>query len=76
MMKGLLTKDKGFMSTTPFGAGGYDVQYIIKVPKGSAGAYIENLSKFPNQREFILDKRSAFKVISKSKNVIELEMMI
>lgn len=53
-----------------------DFMIIIKVPKGSAGAYIENLSKFPNQREFILDKRSAFKVISKSKNVIELEMMI
>ncbi len=53
-----------------------DFMVIIKVPKGSCGAYIENISKFPNQREFILDKQSAFKVISKSESLIELEMLI
>lgn len=48
----------------------------INIPKGSNGAYIENLSSYPGQREFIIDKASMFKVISKSENFIELEMIL
>lgn len=49
---------------------------IINVPKGSKGAYIENISNFPNQREFLIDKNSAFRVISKSDDFIELEVVL
>lgn len=49
---------------------------IIRVPKGSNGAYIELLSKYPLQREFLIDKKSAFVIISKSKEITELELII
>ena len=48
----------------------------IKVPKRSRGAYIEHISSYPMQREFIIDKQSVFRVINKSNNFIELEMII
>lgn len=48
---------------------------VIKVHKGSECAYIENISNFPNQRELIINKQSAFKVMSKSEGLIELEMI-
>ena len=48
----------------------------INVPKGSTGAYIENISRKPEQREFIIDKDSLFRVVAKSTNFIELEMIL
>ena len=48
----------------------------IRVPQGGRGAYIENLSKYPNQREFLIDKNVPFRVISKTNDHIELEMII
>lgn len=48
----------------------------IRVPRGGRGAYIENLSKYPNQREFLIDKNVPFRVISKTNDHIELEMII
>jgi len=51
-------------------------EVIIRVPKGSNGAYIELLSKYPLQREFLIDKKSAFVIISKSKEITELELII
>lgn len=47
----------------------------IKVPKGAKGAYIEELSSFPSQREFLIDKKSVFKVTAKGNNFIELELI-
>lgn len=47
----------------------------IKVPKGAKGAYIEELSSFPSQREFLIDKKSVFKVTAKGNNSIELELI-
>ena len=49
---------------------------IIYVPKGSRGAYIEKVSKYPKQRELLLDKNTIFRVISKKENVIELQVIV
>lgn len=59
-VEGLLVKDKGFMSTTPFNTGGYDVQYIIKIPKGANAAYVDKISKYQGERELLLAKDSEF----------------
>ena len=48
---------------------------IIYVPKGSKAAYIESVSKFPTQREVLIDKGSIYRVISKKEDVIELEVI-
>ncbi|MBR6760921.1 MAG: hypothetical protein IKM30_02680 [Oscillospiraceae bacterium] len=39
------------------------------------GAYIESLSFFPKQREFLLDKNCAYRVVSSGEDFIELEVM-
>lgn len=49
---------------------------VIYIPKGSRGAYIEAISKYPKQRELLLDKGTIFRVISKKENVIELQVII
>lgn len=49
---------------------------LIYVPKGSKGAYIEELSKFPKQRELLLDKDTVFRVISKKEKEIELQVIV
>ena len=64
-------------SVTKKGAfSGKNCQITIKVPKGTKGAYIELLSKYPKQREFILDKSCKYKLISVSENLAELEVIV
>ena len=46
---------------------------VIHVPEGSNGAYIELLSSYPVQREFIINSNSVFRV--KSKDTMELELI-
>ena len=48
---------------------------VIYVPKGSKAAYIESVSKFPTQREVLIDKGSIYRVISKREDIIELEVI-
>ncbi len=48
---------------------------VIYVPKGSKAAYIESVSKFPTQREVLIDKGSIYRVISKKEDIIELEVI-
>lgn len=48
---------------------------VICVPKGSKAAYIESVSKFPTQREVLIDKGSIYRVISKKEDIIELEVI-
>lgn len=59
---GKIAEDKGFFSTTPNHRGGFDgaIEYIVKVPKGANGAYLEDISNFPGEMEFLLDKGSRF----------------
>jgi len=40
-------------------------KYVILAPKGTKGAYIENISAFKGQYEFLLDYNCEFKLTAK-----------
>lgn len=50
-------------------------QMIIRTPKGSCGAYIEGLSKYPKQREFLFDFGCKYKLVSDSDNISVWEVL-
>lgn len=66
-----------FISTSVVKSAALDKPYkvTIYVPKGSLCAYIESISKFPKQRELLLDKGNKYRVLSKKENEIELEVI-
>lgn len=70
--------EKQFISTSVSKRAALEKPYkvVIYIPKGSVGAYIESISKYPKQRELLLDKGTIFRVISKKENVIELQVII
>lgn len=74
---GSIVRMKQFISTSviPSKVLKGDYKIIIYAPKGTAGAYIEELSKFPNQRELLLDKDCVYRVISNQGDTIELEVL-
>ena len=50
------------------------VKIVIYAKKGTKGiAYVERLSKKPKQREVLFDKDCIYRVLSNSKELIELE---
>ncbi|GEM_PF-1074451 len=51
-------------------------EIVIYAPKGSACAYIENLSFYPTQQEVLFDKKCFYRVLSKSKRRMELEVIL
>lgn len=75
--KGDIFMDPQFISTSIVQGGALEKQFRVTIyaAKGSSGAYIELLSKFPKQRELLLDKETVFRVISKKENEIELEVI-
>lgn len=66
-----------FISTSVSKGAALDKEFkmIFFVPQGTCGAYIENISKYPNQREFLLDKGCKLRVLSKQKDSIVLEVI-
>lgn len=48
---------------------------IFFVPKGSRGAYIEQISKYPKQREFLLDRNCKMRILSKQKDSVLVEVI-
>lgn len=74
---GTIFTDKQFISTsvTPKAAMSKQFKLVILVPKGSRGAYIENISKFPKQREFLLDRDCKMRILSKQKDCIFVEVI-
>lgn len=52
------------------------IQMVIYTHKGAKGAYIENLSRYPKQREFLFDKDSIFKILSNNGTTIEVEAIV
>lgn len=48
---------------------------VFLVPKGAKGAYIESMSKYPEQREFLLDKKCKLRIVSKQKDNIMVEVI-
>ncbi len=72
-----LFKVKQFWSTSVVERNSFDSGFniVMYVKKGTTGAYIENLSHFKKQREFLLDKDCIYKVLSREDNLIELEVI-
>ena len=62
MFTGALVEDKGFMSTGVSESGGFDseIEFIIKVPKGTKGVYIESISRNKNEDELLLNAGTKF----------------
>ncbi len=69
---------KQFLSTSVSSKGALngECKMIIYAREGTKGAYIEQLSKFPKQREFLIDKDCAYRILSISDNKIELEVIV
>lgn len=63
-ISGTIGQDKAFMSTTPSSHGGFDsdINYIIRAPKGTEGAYIAPISEFKGEQEFLLQRGTKFMV--------------
>ena len=53
-----------------------DYLYVIKVPIGARGAYIERISAFPSQREFLLDKSCKYRLLKRSGKTVYLEVLV
>lgn len=51
-------------------------KYVIIIPTGAKGAYIEDVSLFRGQYEFLLDKSCTYKLIAKSGHNIILEVVV
>lgn len=51
-------------------------KYVIFVPKGARGAYIDNLSVVKGQYEFLLDYKCKYKVTAKNGRTVYLEVII
>lgn len=78
MKVGDIYEPKQFISTAVVASralkGDYDIIIIAK--KGSTGAYIELLSKYPKQREFLFDRNLKYKVLKISDNEMTLEVVV
>lgn len=75
---GQIFADKQFISTSITSKAALDKQFKITllVPKGSRCAYIENISKYPKQKELLIDKDCKMRILSKQKDNILLEVIL
>ena len=78
MKVGDIYEPKQFVSSAVTKSGAISGNYnlIIFAKKGSKGAYIELLSKYPNQREFLLDKNLKYSILDIDGTTITLEVII
>lgn len=55
---GALVTDKGFMSTSPAPSGGFsgNIEYVIKVPKGSQAMYVDTISRNRGEEELLINR--------------------
>lgn len=56
--------DKGFTSTSPSPSGGFsgNIEYIIKVPKGSQAMYVDSISRYSGEQELLIQRGAQFKI--------------
>lgn len=82
MLEGMELSEKAFVSTSlnrdiSFnGAFSGGIEMIFHVPAGSNGAYINAISKFDNEKEFLLDKGTRYIVKSAVKEGGKLKMIV
>ena len=69
---------KQFFSTSVIEEAAIEGQYhiIIRAYKGTPGAYIEKISRKPEQREFLIDKDCEYRILSRKGNIIEVEVVL
>lgn len=74
---GDIVTEKQFISTSVTKNAALDKSFkiIFFVPEGARGAYIESISKYPKQRELLLDKGCKLRVLSKKEDSIVLEVI-
>lgn len=55
---GAIVTDKGFMSTSPASDGGFsgNIEYIVKVPKGSQAMYVDTISQNRGEEELLINR--------------------
>lgn len=61
---GAIVQDKAFTSTSPDPHGGFsrDIEYVIKVPKGSQAMYVAPISEYKNEKELLINCGSKYRV--------------
>lgn len=61
-IKGSMVESKAFLSTSPDPRGGFDkdIEYVVKVPKGSQGMYVDSISQHEGEKEFLLNRGGRF----------------
>ena len=61
---GVIVEDKGFTSTSPASGGGFggDIEYVIKLPKGSQAMYVDSISHFQGEEEILINCGSKYVV--------------
>ena len=77
MKVGDIYEPEQFISTAVSISGVLKGDYFITflTPKGSKGAYIELLSKYPKQRELLFDKNLKYRILEICNNEITLEVI-
>lgn len=63
-VSGKTIQDKGFLATTPLQGGGFggELQMYIDIPKGAKGVYLGDKSAAPDEKEFLLQAGTRFRV--------------
>ncbi|MFO3693632.1 phage minor capsid protein [Staphylococcus felis] len=49
---------------------------IVDVPIGSRGAYLESISIYPEEKEFLLDRNQSFRIISDDEYKLHVEVIV
>ena len=55
---GAIVTDKGFLSTSPASGGGFsgDIEYVVKVSKGSQAMYVDTISRHRGEEELLINR--------------------
>lgn len=55
---GSIVTEKGFLSTSPSPDGGFtgDIEYVIRVPKGSQAMYVDTISRHQGEQELLINR--------------------
>ncbi|MBX0319761.1 ADP-ribosyltransferase [Shouchella clausii] len=81
MLEGMELEDKGFMSTSiskSVSLAGFtgDVEIEVRIPAGSTGAYVNRISEFDHEMEFLLTAGTKYRVISANEVNGKIKMIV
>ena len=76
--EGSIIQVSQFFSSSVAKAGALSDVFRIEIyaPKGTNGAYIEKLSAYPSQREFLFNSNCLYKILSSSSSSMEIEVIV